>query len=240
MKHLVRTALTARARRFLHQRTEKVTAHDDPRAEAKRLWRYKRNRAFDEIRQRLGTMATGLERCMYCEDSQGTDIDHFWPKATYPERAFLWENYLLACSHCNSNCKRDQFPLDAGGQPQLIDPTVDEPLDHLAFSPATGDYQPLTAKGQPTIDVCGLRRAVLVRGRQRAWTTLQALLLLYARRKAANDPRAARIPNDVRDHPFAGVFAAFLRIAASPAAAELVEPGCLQVLADHPEIRTWA
>jgi len=236
---MVRRPLSSRTRRFLRARTEKVTASGDPQAEARRLWRLKKNRAFDEIRQRLRAMATGLDRCMYCEDNEGTDIDHFWPQARYPERSFRWNNYLWACSHCNSNQKRDQFPLDASGNPLLVDPTVDEPLDHLAFSPATGEYLPLTSKGQPTIAVFGLSRANLVRGRSIAWTALQALLLLYAQRKAADDPKAARIEHDVRAHPFAGVFVALLRIAASPAAAILIEPRCLEVLAAHPEILTW-
>ncbi len=28
------------------------------------------------------------ERCMYCHDSHGADIEHFWPKSPYPEKMF--------------------------------------------------------------------------------------------------------------------------------------------------------
>ncbi|MCP4565311.1 MAG: hypothetical protein GY837_32750, partial [Bosea sp.] len=80
MKRIMRRPLSSRARRFLRARTETVTASGDPKAEARRLWRLKKNRAFEEIRQQLRAMATGLDRCMYCEDNEGTDIDHFWPQ----------------------------------------------------------------------------------------------------------------------------------------------------------------
>lgn len=46
----------------------------------------------------LRQMAPGLERCMYCGDNQGTDIDHFEPLARNPLRTFDWLNHLLACS----------------------------------------------------------------------------------------------------------------------------------------------
>ncbi|MBW8876770.1 MAG: hypothetical protein JF614_17545 [Acidobacteria bacterium] len=109
-------------------------------------------------------MASGLERCMYCEDSEGTAIEHFWPKSVYPERAFDWLNYLIACSRCNSNFKRDQFPLDAAGAPLLVNPSEEEPLDHLSFSPSTGRFEPRSPKGDPSIDVFGLNRTTLTKG----------------------------------------------------------------------------
>lgn len=47
-------------------------------AAARKLWRRKSTRA--QVHHRLDSvlrqMAPGLERCMYCGDNQGTDIDH--------------------------------------------------------------------------------------------------------------------------------------------------------------------
>jgi uncharacterized protein (TIGR02646 family) len=45
------------------------------------------------------------EHCAYCDwfpMDTGTDptIDHFRPKARYPEEAYVWENLYLACRHC--------------------------------------------------------------------------------------------------------------------------------------------
>ena len=60
-------------------------------------------------------MAPGVQRCMYCLDSLGTDIDHFEPKSRRPLRTFCWHNHLLACSRCNSNYKREEYPCDGFG-----------------------------------------------------------------------------------------------------------------------------
>ncbi len=66
----------------MKKRTQLVAAKpsDAERAkEVNRLWDSKDNKAFDEIKKNLRDMAPGLERCMYCEDSAGNDIEHFWP-----------------------------------------------------------------------------------------------------------------------------------------------------------------
>jgi uncharacterized protein (TIGR02646 family) len=186
-------------------------------------------------------MASGLERCMYCEDSEGTAIEHFWPKSVYPERAFDWLNYLIACSRCNSNFKRDQFPLDAAGAPLLVNPSEEEPLDHLSFSPSTGRFEPRSPKGDPSIDVFGLNRTTLTKGRASAWTVLEHLLIRYAEfRIAGENTKADKIETAIRNHPFAGVFAALLRIASGPEADLLVDEKCLKALRAHSEIVTWA
>lgn len=239
MRRLRRLSLSNKTVRFLSRRSERVSRADDPQTEARKLWRSKNNQAFREIKATLTEMAPGRVRCMYCEDSQGTDIEHFYPKTTFPQKAFEWENYLLACSHCNSNEKRDEFPLDADDRPLLIDPTAEDPLDHLALSPRTGKYRPRGPKGQPSIEVFGLARAILEEGRKDAWTALEVLLVRYASLSAAYQvKRADRIAQAVQRYPFSGVFAYMLHIAKGPGA-ELIDPQCRHVLENHPEIRTW-
>lgn len=239
MRRLRRLSLSAKTIRFLGQRSERVSQATDSQAEARKLWRSKNNQAFREIKATLAEMAPGRERYMYCEDSQGTDIEHFHPKTTYPEKAFEWENYLLACSHCNSNEKRDQFPLDDDDRPLLIDPTREDPLDHLALSPRTGKYRPRGPKGQPSIEVFGLARAILEGGRKDAWTALEVLLVRYGRLSNANEhDQAARIAGTVQKYPFSGVFAYMLHIVDGPGA-ELVDAACREAIEGHPEIRTW-
>ena len=110
MKRIQRLTLSPKTVRFLAGRSGRVTAAPDPRAEARKLWNMQANRAFREIREALGKMASGLERCMYCEDSEGTAIEHFWPKSVYPDRAFDWLNYLIACSETGEALAVD--PLD--------------------------------------------------------------------------------------------------------------------------------
>jgi len=134
-----------------------------------------------QLRLMLRQMAPGLERCMYCGDNLGTDIDHFEPIALAPLRTFDWQNHLLACAHCNSNQKRDRFPRDpATGEQLLVDPSREDPADHLLLYLESGAYDPLTTKGEATIEVFGLNsRAELVRGRRMMFTVVKALLLTW-------------------------------------------------------------
>jgi len=47
--------------------------------------------------------------CSYCERflCVGLAVEHKRPKSRYPSQALAWENFLLACSNCNS-AKRDR------------------------------------------------------------------------------------------------------------------------------------
>src|SRR5436305_7745883 len=187
MRRIQRLPLSPKTLAFLRKRTETVAAAADARAEARRLWYLQDNKAFREIREVLRRMAPGIERCMYCEDSHGTAIEHFWPRADYPDRAFDWLNYLIACSECNSNYKRDRFPLDVAGQPLLVNPAEEDPLDHLSLTTSTGDYHPLSLKGNSSIGVFGLNRAILAEGRRDAWVSMQSLLVDYASARERSD-----------------------------------------------------
>ncbi|MFK0049972.1 HNH endonuclease [Streptomyces sp. NPDC090741] len=113
---------------------------------------------------------------MYCEDNLGTDIDHFEPLASAPLRAFDWPNHLWACTHCNSNQKRHQYPCDAAGNCLLVDPTVDDPADHLRLLLNSGEYEALTLKGEETIRVFGLNRPDLLDGRREAYVRVRSNL----------------------------------------------------------------
>ena len=240
MKRIWRLPLSPKTVRFLAARSHRVATAAVPRQEARSLWTLQNNKAFSEIRKTLRKMASGLTRCMYCEDSEGTAIEHFWPKSVYPERAFDWPNHLIACTRCNSNFKRDQFPLDGAGSPLLVNPSEEEPLDHLSFSPSTGRFEPKSSKGVPSISVFGLNRTTLTKGRADAWTVLEQLLIRYAEFKTVGEAaKAEKIESAVRNHPFAGVLAALLRMAAGPDANLLIDGDCLQVLQSRPEIGTW-
>jgi uncharacterized protein (TIGR02646 family) len=134
------------------------------------------------------------ERCMYCLDSHGTDIEHFWPKTPYPERMFQWLNLLLCCTECG-RFKGDRFPLLAG-QPLLIDPTAEDPWLYLDFDPTTGNVvarfdlqgNDWSEKGQATVDVLQLdRREALASGYRRTFLRLSRLVEQYLQSSAAAD-----------------------------------------------------
>jgi len=240
MRQLQRKSLSPQAEDFLAKRTARVKSSPKPKQEVERLWRQRNVKAFREIRKTLAEMASGRQRCMYCEDSLGTDIEHFWPKSEFPARAFTWANYLWACSHCNSNEKRTSFPRDSRGRPLLIDPTAEEPLDHLLLSPTTGKFVPLTRKGRESEEVFGLNRGVLEQGRLDAWVALQDLLPAYAKFvRTGNSVEAEKRRRAVGRHPFSSVLVSLLRIAAGRNPSRVIHPDCLAALREHPEIRSW-
>lgn len=97
----------------------------------------RKSKTLQAVLKVLQRMAGDRQRCMYCGDSHGTDIEHFWPKGRYPGRMFFWLNLLLCCSECG-RLKGAQFPL-AGNRPLLVDPTRDDPWQFLDFDPVTGN-----------------------------------------------------------------------------------------------------
>lgn len=244
MRKLKRLGLSQGTQSFLELRTKTISAKALPAErveEAKRLWDLKNNKAFKEIRETLCIMASGIERCMYCEDSAGTDIEHFWPKNIYPLQAFRWENYLLACSSCNSNYKRTEFPLDASSQPLLINPLEEEPRHHIAFSPTTGKYFELTDKGHESIRVYGLNRNILTMGRYYAWSSTKIHIIYYGHYcDNGNLEKAQLIKEVICSFPHSCVFIELLDIIDSPDA-ELfgIEPECIRTVLKYPEIRNW-
>lgn len=213
-----------------------LTGHGaDARKHARDLWNRSRLPRRG-LRDALNRMAPGHQRCMYCGDSEGTSVDHFEPIARNPLRTFDWLNHLLACSHCNSSQKGSRFPVDEAGAALLIDPTVDDPFDHLVLSLSVGEYRPRTRKGTETISVLGLNRAVLVAGRQHARAVVgQALRIWFA---GDREERIRQI-RTIRMQPLADVHQAMIRYASSPNAASLfaAEPDLLEILR-HPELRS--
>jgi hypothetical protein len=121
--------------------------------------------AFAEIIKELIRMTVSDNACSYCEHNEGGDIEHIYPKSWFPERAFVWENYLWACKSCNTTFKNSSFAVfnpngsttlvnltsqTLGPPPTsdgvLLNPRTENPLDYLeldfraglAFTPRLG------------------------------------------------------------------------------------------------------
>jgi hypothetical protein len=134
------------------------------------------------------TLFQGQHRkCAYCEkpeeQSKYRPAEHYRPKARYWWLAWTWENLLFACTDCNSDHKKDQFPLidearrlvaedppPGGEQPLLIDPydpSID-PANEIEFRrervQSKERWRPygLTEGGRETIRICGLDRPSLL------------------------------------------------------------------------------
>ena len=242
MRPIKRRPLSTPTLTKLAELQRRVETDASPRDRAQALWDNKPEAAFREIKATLNEMAPGRSRCMYCEDNMGDHIDHFWPKAKFARGAFCWHNYLLACSHCNSNLKRDQFPQDDCGNPLLVDPTAENPADHLLFLHTTGEYCAIGSKGEETIRVFGLnddsppRR--LPTGRKRALTELRALLELYDHQIGEDDPGAAMTRECACEYPFSSVLVWLLEVASQPGAAHVVGERMLSLLVCH-DVASW-
>lgn len=223
------------------------TSVNERKAAARRLWEKSgtRTQVHAPLMRKLRRMALGLEQCMYCGTDFGTDIDHFEPKALNPMRTFDWLNHLLACSTCNSNHKRDKFPVDTEGRPLLIDPTAEDPFEHMTLSLSTDIYYPLSDKGTATIAVCGLNRRQLVDGRRRSRKTVALLLREWVEAHHSGQDSAAGVVEMIQQQPFADVCQAMLRQAVAPGAEVIfsdakvvgLDPGLLALLR-MPELRT--
>lgn len=239
MRKVTRRPLSAAALDALATLQAEVDAAASPRDAAIGRWKRKRKVPFREVRTVLVAMANGRQRCMYCEDSAGTDIEHFWPKSDYPDRAFVWDNYLLSCSGCNSS-KQHRFPL-LSGQPALIDPSdpQDDPANHLAIDPATGTFRALGPKGEFSIAIFGLNRRILAEGRCHALRQLQLLLLLYQRYIRDDDHENARRTREaIESGSFPLILTYLIHLAETPDAPGTLLPGVAEIVRNH-DVASW-
>lgn len=242
MRRIHRQALTEDTLAGLAALTAEVISDADPKGRASKKWDSKPDNVFGEIRTVLVQMASGRARCMYCEDSAGTDIEHFRPKATYPEVAFVWDNYLLACSHCNSNRKRNLFPLDEGGSPLLIDPSAEDPTEHLEFSPSTGHFVAVTSKGEKSVEVFALnddtRSGGLPTGRLDALVTLVALLKQYDEHVTLGTSHEGNARRAIQNQAFSAVLYWMVRVAATGAGKTVLGSDVVDLIQKY-HVHTW-
>jgi hypothetical protein len=183
-------------------------------------------------------MAPGIYRCMYCGDNLGTDIDHFEPISRAPLRTFDWNNHLFACSYCNSNQKRAEYPVDAAGQSLLVDPVREDPARHLALILSTGRYEHRTDKGRVTIEVFGLNRVDLVRGRASAFHIRRAVLTQVGSYTAEQRlDEASACLQALTEQPHASVLLAMLSVLHLPGADVVLGSDVVAALSD-PVIRS--
>ncbi|MFC1442468.1 HNH endonuclease [Streptacidiphilus sp. N1-10] len=216
---LGRPALEERLDRRLVSRTAALVRSGATAEQARRAWSGAAA-LRRQLREALERMAPGVQRCMYCGDSHGASIDHFEPLARNPLKAFVWVNHLLACTHCNSNHKRDRFPVDASGDCLLVDPTQEDPADHLQLVLRSGEYRPRSEKGAVTIDVFGLNRRALVDGRAAAFVRCRSMLRdIHHQLGSAQGAEADQVADALAIQPFADVLHAMQALREQPGAA---------------------
>ncbi len=173
MRRVQRVAIDKNAQNYLARRQSNANKKlDAGNLDVNGEWKSARQtKTMGKVFATLQSMMGVRQRCMYCLDSHGSDIEHFRPKSSYPKWMFKWNNLLLCCTECG-RIKGTQFPMD-GKRPMLIDPTKDEPWDYLDFDPVTGNMtarfdlqaNDFFIRGQRTVSTLQLdRREALAAG----------------------------------------------------------------------------
>lgn len=238
-----RIELNANLASRLDSRTSQLKLDNADAERARTAWKASRTERR-ELREVLEMMAPGIQRCMYCGDSMGTDIDHFAPISFAPLGTFEWPNHLLACSHCNSNEKRDKYPCKASGDALLLDPTRDNPSDHLLLTFSDGRYHGLTEIGSVSIEVFGLNRGDLKLGRERAFRMRKAVLFyIHGLIIDGHENEAILNMETLVEEPFASVLLAIFAAMESDRAEDMLGADLVAVLR-NPEMQrliqlTW-
>lgn len=213
MRRITRVALPAPTQKALDRRQADA---DAKRAEgtlvAEMEWKSaRRTKPLKTIAATLAGMTGPRERCMYCCDSHGTDIEHFRPKADYPQWMFRWPNLLLCCTECG-RFKGNQFPVQ-NGAPGLVDPTAEDPWQYLDFDPETGvvvaRYDAADGienpKGTETVRVLQLdRREALNDAYVKTWGRLVAAVETALRQPPPNQRNLVTTLRHADDHGLLG------------------------------------
>ena len=169
------------------------------------------NATFREVRRRLSDMCAGAQRCVYCEDSVGDEVEHIKPKDLYPEDVFRWPNYVYACGPCNGG-KNNRFAVMTNegqievtrprgapitppipGEPAFINPRAEDPLAFLTMDllgtfimlPREGLIADAADRADFTIETLNLNRDLLLDARMNAFGGYRARLREYAARRDA-------------------------------------------------------
>jgi hypothetical protein len=220
MLHLTPKTLSVQTQNHLNARQADIdnkTPFDIKAERAGSLWDSKTGSqagkaAFAEIKNTLISMCIGVEICNYCEQSEASDIEHILPKSLFPEQAFKWTNYLLACKKCNTTHKSDAIyifdPANSantiwvkrGAVPTTTDyafiqPRLEDPMDWMQIdfrdflfyarqphAPGTRGHQ----KVERTLEILEINnRPNLVKYRRQAFGNYKRLLREYVAVKNA-------------------------------------------------------
>lgn len=142
------------------------------------------------------------DKCFLCESkithiSHG-DVEHFRPKAAYRQSAmdalhtgyywlaYEWSNLFLACQICNQVFKKNLFPLSNPTaratshkkslnkeKPLYLDPSVDDPEQHISFREEVPFPINGSERGKATIIDLGLARPKLNERRREHYELMQ-------------------------------------------------------------------
>jgi uncharacterized protein (TIGR02646 family) len=108
-----------------------------------------------DIKNALSSSSHG--KCAFCEchPAEGgyIQVEHFKPKATYPQSTFEWTNLLPACAQCNGSKLNHDTVAEPIINPYDINPADAFYFDNISIKPQAGSKYDVAKK---TIEVCSL------------------------------------------------------------------------------------
>ena len=244
MIHLPDPGLDPAATETLRQYQEGVDAAGsyESRVVHAKVWFSRHNKSanatFRKVRESLTRMCSGAQRCVYCEDSVGDEVEHIQPKDLYPCLVFVWINYVYACGRCNGG-KSNKFAVVVSnrlvdvtrprgadivapmpGTPAFLNPRIEDPLDFLDLD-LDGTFFVLARDGlrdidrertEFTIETLNLNRDVLRHARATAFGSYRARLDEYVnKRQSATAEELACLAGGVKAMPHVTVWAEMKR-----------------------------
>ena len=148
--------------------------------------RYKDRYKQRDVQKALEQMYFG--KCCYCEQMIGAEsyeqIEHLRPKSNpkFHDLTFEWNNLHWCCQRCNTAKGKlwdEKYPI--------IDPTIDNPNEHLYLNLVNGEIEHYDLRGKTTISHAKLNRENLLKARKRTLRKLNELELTVKRTQAKED-----------------------------------------------------
>lgn len=117
-------------------------------------------------------------KCMYCESYISAiapeHIEHYRPKALYPEKTFEWNNLGLACPWCNIK-KSDSFEEACA----IVNPYMENPDDFFISLGTIIYHKPNNKRAELTEYLLELNRPELIEGRKHVLDNICPLIDRY-------------------------------------------------------------
>ncbi|MEG1400795.1 HNH endonuclease [Bacteroides sp.] len=117
-------------------------------------------------------------KCMYCESYISAvapeHIEHYRPKAVYPEQTFEWSNLGLACPWCNIK-KSDAFDEACA----IVNPYIEDPDDFFVSLGTFVYHKPNNKRAELTEHLLELNRPELIEGRKHILDNIRPLIDRY-------------------------------------------------------------
>jgi hypothetical protein len=186
----------------LSDETDAIKKASSPKAEAERRYgNARKTQWFSPVVRELKRLAGPGERCMFCSGSEASDVEHYRPKAIFPDLAMTWENYLWSCTPCNRG-KLSRFPPDTGPGGKFVNPLYEKVWDFFfidSFGILTPRYDRAAnapnERAVTTRDFLSLNRDAVQVSRQQRFKNLKeamadTLKLIEARKLTKKAARA--------------------------------------------------